>query len=82
MAYEVEMTDTFCGEANYGWVRREKIAAPKKFEDRRNYQRAVIRRAKAAVGMSGVRGVTHSTGDGYEFRPYGLCRVIFVSWCD
>lgn len=90
--YDVEMTDTFGGEANYGWVRRATIAAPEwtTFKgwdgngrrEPRAYQRTVMRRAKAAVGMTGARGVTYSMGDGYEFRPYGMARVIFVTWRD
>lgn len=92
MPYAVELTDTFGGEANYCWVRRAKIASPEwtMFKDRdgngrrgpRAYQRTVMRRAKAAVGMTGVRGRTDSYGDGYEFHPYGMCQVMFVQWDD
>jgi hypothetical protein len=28
MQYDIEMTDTFAGEANYCWVRRATIEAP------------------------------------------------------
>jgi hypothetical protein len=41
-----------------------------------------MRRAKAAIGLSGVRGETHDHGDGYEFRPYGMCTVMFVTWVE
>lgn len=87
MAYAVEYTDTFGGEANYGWVRRAVIPSPVIWDESgrrepRAYQRTVMRRAKAAVGLSGVRGVTYAMGDGYEFRPYGMCTVLFVSWHD
>jgi hypothetical protein len=90
--YAVEYTDTFGGEANYGWVRRADISVPEwtAFKDwdgngrrePKGYRRAVMRRAKAAVGLTGVRGVTHDMGDGYEFRPYSMCTVMFVSWRD
>lgn len=73
MAYVVEYTDTFGGEANYSWLRRATIPST-------GSQRAVMRRAKAAVGLSGVRGVTHDYGDMIEFRPYGMCTVMFVNW--
>ena len=90
--YAVELTDTFGGEANYSWVRRAKIASPEwtRFKDwdgdgrrePRAFQRTVMRDAKAAVGLTGVRGVTVSYGDGYEFRPYGAAMVMFVQWAD
>jgi len=41
-----------------------------------------MRRAKAAMGLSGVRGVTASLGDGYEFRPYGMATVLFVTYSE
>lgn len=92
MSYQVELTDTFSGEANYSWSRPARIASPEwtAFKDwdgngRRKpaaFQRTVMRRAKAAVGMTGVRGRTEPYGDGYEFRPYGACMVMFVSWDD
>lgn len=91
-AYDVEYTDTFGGEANYSWVRHGRIHVPEwtHFKDwdgngRREpkaYQRTVMRRAKASVGLTGVRGVTTSYGDTYEFRPYGSCTVLFVTWAE
>lgn len=90
--YDVEYTDTYGGEANYSWVRRATIESPAwdSFKDwdgngriePRAFQRTVMRRAKAAVGLSGLRGVTYRMGDGYEFRPYGVCTVLFVTWKD
>lgn len=74
MKYNVELTDTFAGEANYCWVKRASFEAP---ADARNA--TLMRKAKALVGMSGVRGVTTSTGDDIEFRPYGMAQVMFVS---
>lgn len=82
MAYAVEYTDTFGGEANYSWVRRAVVAEPSPNLDPLTHQRTLMRRAKAAVGLSGVRGVTHDHGDGFEFRPYGMCTVMFVHWMD
>ncbi len=90
--YQVEYTDTFGGEANYCWVRRAVIHVPEwpHFKDwdgngrrePKGYQREVMRRAKAAVGLTGARGVTYALGDGYEFRPYGAATVLFVSWTE
>lgn len=90
--YEVEYTDTFGGEANYGWVRRATISVPEwpHFKgwdgngriEPPGYQREVMRRAKAAVDLTGVRGVTERVGDGYEFRPYGTATILFVNFAE
>lgn len=77
MAWNLEYTDTFGGEANYCWVRRARMPA-KPGES----QRGILRRAKALVGLSGLRGRTYGHGDFYEFRPYGMCTVLFVTWSD
>jgi hypothetical protein len=71
---DVEYTDTFGGEANYSWVDRQTLELPTDLSDR-----AIMRRAKAAVGLTGVRGRTYSHGDMWEFRPYGSCTVMFAS---
>lgn len=92
MPYIAEWTDTFGGQANYSWVKRRTIDDPQwcDFKDwdengRREpkaYQRTMMRRAKAALGLSGLRGVTSTMGDGYEFRPYRMCCVLFVTWSE
>lgn len=75
ITYGVEYTDTFSGEANYSWVRRETISLPD------NASRLVImRKAKAAMGLSGVRGRSTDYGDSLEFRPYGMCTVMFATF--
>jgi len=89
-AYDVEFTDTFGGEANYAWVRRARIQVPEwpHFKgwdgngrvEPRGYKRELMRRAKAAVGLTGVRGETCEIGDMIEFRPYRSATVLFVNW--
>lgn len=90
--YDVEYTDTFGGEANYCWVRRAVIEVRPEAPDtwdtsaatvgrkRRAYRRDVMRKAKASMGLTGVRGVRHDHGDLIEFRPYGSCTVMFVTY--
>ncbi len=79
--YRVELTDTFGGEANYSWARRAKVPAPEyDTVQPKGYQRTIMRRAKAAVGLTGMAGRTERVGCGYEFRPYGACMVMFVDW--
>lgn len=90
--FNVEYTDTFGGEANYSWVKRAVVTIPDwdKFSDwdgngrrePKGYQAYVMREAKRAIGITGLRGRTTSFGDGYEFRPHNVCAVMFVSYKD
>ncbi len=88
--FNIEYTDTFGGEANYCWVKRATVTMPDLthygYDGAANYgrtnrifNRELMRRAKAAVGLTGVRGKSYSDGMGIEFRPYGLCTVLFVT---
>lgn len=69
--FDVEYTDTFGGEPNYCWVRRERLVIPFGTSDRE-----VMRRAKAAVGLTGVKGRSIHDGDRLEFRPYRSCTIL------
>ena len=73
----IEYTDTFGGEANYSWVKRTAIPGRMGIS-----QREAMRRAKAAVGLTGVRGRTYNNSDYIEFRPYGMCTVLFVEFVE
>ena len=73
MNWIVETTDTFGGEANYSWCNRHEITTPENASDL-----SLVRLFKSAVGWSGVRGRSAWNGDLYEFRPYGLCQVLFA----
>jgi len=89
-AYSVELTDTFGGEANYSWVNRQSVTMPELthygYDGARGYtkankafERELMRKAKAAVGMTGVRGKRTDIGDTVAFYPYGSCTVMFIS---
>jgi len=91
--YNVEYTDTFAGEANYSWVRRATVHVPELthygYDGGTNYARAnkianreLMRKAKAAIGLTGVRGRVERYGDTIEFRPYRSCTVMFVTFAD
>ena len=71
--YTAELTDTFGGVANYSWVRRATIPATES-------RRTLMRRAKAALGLSGVRGRVSDYGDMLEFRPYRSATVMFITF--
>jgi hypothetical protein len=82
--YDVEYTDTFGGDANYSWVERARVAMPEMPDRARKYayDRELMRRAKAAVGLNGVRGVSENNGTWREFRPYGCTTVLFITYHD
>lgn len=75
MTWQIEVTDTFGGESNYSWVRR--YTMPHKANEK---PRDTMRRAKAIAGYTGTRGRSSHYGDMLEFRPYGICHVLFVTW--
>lgn len=72
--WQVEYTDLFAGQANYSWVCREEIAHNRPLSDR-----ALTRKFKAALGLTGIRGRSYWRGDQWEFRPYGRCTVAFAT---
>lgn len=87
--YDVETTDTFGGEANYSWVNRNVVTMPELthygYDGSTNYtkanktfERELMKKAKAAMGLTGVRGRVYRYGDMIEFLPYGLCQVMFI----
>jgi hypothetical protein len=43
------------------------------------YQRELMKKAKAAVGITGLRGKTENYGDMMRFVPYGCCTVMIIN---
>ena len=91
--YAIEYTDTFNGESNYSWVKRATITMPELthygydgatnyVKANRTFQRELMKRAKAAMGLTGYQGKTDWHGDQGEFRPYGSCTVLFIAYDD
>ncbi len=91
--YNIEYTDTFSGEPNYAWVRRATITMPELthygYDGGTNYvkankvfQRELMKRAKAEMGLTNVKGTTFSHGDDVEFRPRGCNTVMFVTYVE
>lgn len=92
MKFNVEYTDTFGGEANYSWARRAAVTMPDithygysgsadgtYAKANKTYERQLMRKAKAATGLTGVRGKRADIGDMIEFRPYGSATVLFIT---
>ena len=74
--FEIELTDTFGGEANYSWVHRETLEVPEGTSDR-----ALVQRAKKLFGLTGCTAETQDYGDVIvrDFRPSGLSQVMFIT---
>lgn len=75
VAVNLEYTDTFGGEANYAWVNRKTLEIPEGLSDR-----ALVRRAKAEMGLTGIRCRTENFGDMFALYPAGCCTVLFISF--
>ena len=71
---DVEYTDTFAGEPNYSWVRRATLKVPEGLADA-----TIMRRAKKAMGLSGLKGRTRSFGDCWDFVPHNVATVLLVA---
>jgi nitrogen fixation protein len=71
----VTQTDTFGGEANYSWANRHEFAIHKAAS-----QRNITRKAKALVGMTGVKADTYDYDTGLTIKPRGYNQVIFVDF--
>lgn len=89
--YELEITDTFGGDANYSWVYRDTITMPELthygydggtnyVKANKVYRRELVKKAKAIAGWTGRPCEVSEYGDGYEIRPRGICAVAFVMW--
>jgi hypothetical protein len=75
--WNVEQTDTFGGEANYCWVRRETIEAKS--------DRDLVRKAKAFAGYTGRRCRVDNLGNMVQITPIGKHReltTVFCTWSE
>ena len=73
MKVNFEVTDTFGGEANYAWVKRES----KEFEVQPSSLQ-MVRALKKFAGLSGVRCRKEDYGDAIALYPAGMCAVAFA----
>lgn len=74
LSISCELTDLFCGEANYSWVVRETLSLPSGSSDL-----SIIRAAKKALGLSGIRCRKEDLGSSWALFPSGSLVVAFVS---
>ena len=91
--YEIEITDTFGGEANYSWVKRKIFFMPELtafgydgatnfVSSNKKYNRHLIRAAKKLAGWTGLRCTIENWGDTIAIRPRNAAIVAFVTYQD
>ena len=93
--YEYEYTDTFSGDANYCWVKRGKVSVPElihygytgstdgSYSKADKAQRVqILRKVKAELGISGVKGNTYDYGDMIRHDLRAIPTVLFVWYAD
>ena len=73
VTWDIEVTDTFGGQANYCWVNRYEITTAGDIS-----YLALVRRIKSVTGYSGIRGRTYVSGDFVQIRFPSRCIVIFA----
>ena len=72
---QIEYTDTFCGEANYSWVKRFELTVPEELSDK-----MLMRIAKGLCGLTGVRGKWYDCRDYFKFVPADSNTVLFITF--
>lgn len=75
MKVNVEITDTFCGESNYAWVKRYELDLPDMSTT--DY---IVRNVKRHIQWNGKRCSRENTGDLVTLRPRGECVVCFITF--
>ena len=74
MKAQIELTDTFCGEANYSWVKRYE------FDTTGLTDKQVVRKARKLVGLDGVRTTKSDFGDTIQWDIQGACVTAFLTF--
>jgi hypothetical protein len=75
MKYTIEYTDTYGGEANYGWVRRESFEVEGSLDER-----MVVRKLKQLIGLQGVNCKREDLGEMIKLTPQGSNTVAFITF--
>jgi len=75
MKYTIEYTDTYGGEANYGWVKRESFEVEGAVSDN-----IMVRKLKRMINLSGVNCKREDLGEMIKLTPQGSNTVAFITW--
>lgn len=93
MIFEYEYTDTFGGDANYSWVKRGTVSVLELthygYDGARGYgkasdaqERQIVRKVKAALGLTGIPCRKESWGDTIALYPRGMCTACFINYSE
>lgn len=74
MKATAEMTDSYGGVANYGWVRRCEVEGKSEL--------SVVRQVKERFGLTGLKCERTNFGDQIWLKPRGMNRLIFIYFGD
>lgn len=80
--FNIEVTDTYAGNANYCWVRRYSIENKWNHLNGKSLQREVIKAVKNKIGWTGIRCEVYGDCDHYTIHPRNMCQVCFVDWSE
>lgn len=75
MKVNLELTDTFQGQSNYSWGKRETLDLKEDVNDL-----SIMREVKKWAGWTGLKCRVDKYGDMWDIRPYGICQVLFVTF--
>lgn len=64
MTIRYELTDTWAGTPNYGWVKRGTVTVPQNAT-----QHKIMREVKKALVLTGVKFRLRELYNGWEFKP-------------
>ena len=72
---QIEITDTFNGEANYSWVRCSTIDGMENKSDL-----AIVKAVKKQIGWSNIRCRVERYGDLIRLTPFRDCVTCFITF--
>ena len=75
MKVNIEITDTFAGQANYSWRRKSTIELPNN-----KSETAIIRQVKKAISWNNLRTRNDKFGDIIQLTPFHDCVTCFISF--
>ena len=72
---QIEVTDTFGGEANYSWVKRSELRGLEGKSDL-----AIVRAVKKEIDWTNIRCKVEKYGDMIRLTPYSTCVTCFITF--
>ena len=74
MTATIELTDLFCGQANYSWCKREV------FDTEGMTERQIIREARKLIDITGAKTIKSDYGDSIRWDFAGRSIVAFLQF--